>query len=68
MKSSWSDIFEVIGSRGLVVSVRNPLNDALMRVHADRLIHVSPFLRFERGQEAEEIENEIPNLEIPIRI
>ena len=47
----------------MVVSVRNPSNDSLMRVHADRLIHVSPFLRFERGQEAEEVENEIPNLE-----
>ena len=38
-----------------------------MRVPPHRLIHVSPFLRFERGQEAEEVENEIPNLENEIQ-
>ena len=42
MKPLWSDICDVLNVNGLVITVCNAVTKQEFRVHADRLLHVSP--------------------------
>ena len=45
LRSPWSDLFEVVSVTGSVIEIRNPSNNEIVRVHADRLSNVTPDLR-----------------------
>ena len=45
LRSPWSNPFEVVACDGVVVTLRDPVNNAQIRVHADRLCNVSVKLR-----------------------
>ena len=48
LKPLWSDVCDVLNVNGLVITVCNVLTKQEFRVHADRLLHVSPHLRVEK--------------------
>ena len=45
--SKWSDLYEVVGVRGVVVELREPGGTKIIRVHADRLSNIDHHLREE---------------------
>jgi len=49
LKPFWSDVCDVLNVNGLVITVCNALTKQEFRVHADRLLHVSPHLRYEKA-------------------
>ncbi|KAF0096477.1 MAG: hypothetical protein FD144_5878, partial [Rhodospirillaceae bacterium] len=53
--SKWSDIYEVVATRGVVVDVRDPQNGTTQTVHADRLSNVTPHLREEHATDSFEL-------------
>ncbi|KAF0153184.1 MAG: hypothetical protein FD188_3384, partial [Ignavibacteria bacterium] len=48
LRSPWSDLFEIISVKGVVITIRNPLTNETLNVNADRLSNVTPRLRYER--------------------
>ena len=49
--AKWSDLYEVINVRGVVISLRDPKNQNVLYVHADRLSNVNRHLREEPNDE-----------------
>ena len=45
--SKWSDLYEVVGVRGVVISLKDPKTGQLLNVHADRLSNTNRHLRDE---------------------
>ena len=47
MLAKWSDLYEVVGARGVVISLRDPKTKQMLYVHSDRLSNVNRHLREE---------------------